>query len=114
MLTIKEKGLLEGIIRHCKRIEEKTIGITQKDFFENEDVKEIISFNIFQIGELAKNFSPEFLSKYNQVPWKDIKGMRDWVGHGYQTIELEDIWDTANDDVKPLREYCEKILEENK
>ena len=114
MLTKKELGLLLYIIKHCKRIEEKVFENNQETFLENEDVKEIICFNIFQIGELAKNFSQEFLLKYNGVPWKEIKGMRDWVGHGYETVDLETIWKTAVEDIKPFRSYCEKIIEENK
>ena len=49
--------------------------------------KEIVSFNVLQIGKLVKTLSPEFLSKYDKMPWKDIKGMRDIIGHGYGTIE---------------------------
>lgn len=48
------------------------------------------------------------------MPWKNIKGMRDRVVHGYGTIKMEEVWKTAVRDIKPLREYCEKILEENK
>ncbi|MCR5564421.1 MAG: DUF86 domain-containing protein [Gammaproteobacteria bacterium] len=113
MLTKKELGLLLYIIKHCKRIEEKVFENNQESFLENEDVKEIICFNIFQIGELAKNFSKEFLLKYNEVSWKEIKGMRDWVGHGYETVDLGIIWKTAVEDIKPLRSYCEKIIEDN-
>ena len=113
MLTIKEKCLLLYIIKHCKRIEAKIKGITKETFIDDEDIKEIVSFNIFQIGELAKNFSPEFLSTYNKVPWKLIKGMRDVVGHGYGTIDIERVWETASNDIKTLRSYCESIIKEN-
>lgn len=98
------------IIKHCKRVEEKIKGVDRKQFDNSEDIREIICFNIFQIGELVKQLPPEFLSTYNKMPWKDIKGMRDYVGHGYGTIEFDIVWKTATQDVKPLREYCESIL----
>ena len=47
------------------------------------------------------------------MPWKDIKGMRDWVAHGYGTIDLNKVWKTATEDIKPLFDYCESILNEN-
>ena len=56
---------------------------------------------------------PRLLEKYNKMPWRDIKGMRDWVAHGYGTMEIDDIWKTAIQDILPLREYCESILQEN-
>ncbi len=56
MLTIKEKGLLLGIIKHCNKINEKMTGLAREDLDANEDVLQIICFNILQIGELAKHF----------------------------------------------------------
>lgn len=113
MLTVKEKGILLYIIKHCYRIETKINGVSFETFLSNEDIEEIISFNFLQIGELAKNLSPEFLKLYPGMPWKDIKGMRDWVAHGYGTINLEEVWKTATNDIKPLREYCEEIIDKN-
>ena len=113
MLTIKEKGLLLNIITHCKKVESKMSNLSRKDFDNDEDIREIICFNIFQIGELAKNFEPNFIKEYSGVPWKDIKGMRDIIGHGYGTINLDDVWNTALNDVSPLREYCEEIVSKN-
>ena len=44
------------------------------------------------------------------MPWKDIKGMRDWVAHGYGTIDLDKVWDTALNGITPLKNYCKYIL----
>ena len=110
MLSVKEKGLLINIIKHCNKINEKMNGLTKEEFDKNEDVIQIICFNILQIGELAKNFSPEFLAKYNKVPWQQIKGMRDKVAHGYDTIDMDRVWFTALEDINPLLDYCNEIL----
>ena len=113
MLNKREKGLLIYIISHCKRIEEKMVSLTKEEFESNQDIKDIICFNIFQIGELIKNFTPEFLLKHNDIPWKQIKGMRDKIGHGYETVSFEKIWFTANNEIKPLHDYCFQILNED-
>ena len=113
MLTLKERGILIYIIDHCKRIEEKSNNSTRQTLDDNKDITEIICFNILQIGELAKGLSDEFIAKYNEVPWKSIKGMRDKVAHGYGTINLDQVWEAAINDMKPLREYCEQILKDN-
>ena len=113
MLSEKEKGLMLCIIEHCKRIEGKIVGATRETLDNNKDIEEIICFNILQIGELAKNLSSDFIKKYQMVPWSSIKGMRDIVAHGYGTIDLDRVWQTAFEDIKPLREYCEQIINEN-
>lgn len=110
MVSMKDKGYLLYIIKHCKRIEEKVMDLNYESFLNDEDTQDIVCFNIFQIGELVKGISNELLTKYNQAPWKDIKGMRDWVAHGYETISLEKIWKTAFSEIEPLHQYCEQIL----
>ena len=113
MLTVKEKGILLYIIEHCERIENKIINATRKTLDENKDIEEIVCFNILQIGELAKGLSDDFINRYNKVYWKGVKGMRDKVAHGYGTIDLDQIWEAASKEIKPLKEYCELIIEEN-
>lgn len=113
MLSIKEKGIMLYIIKHCYRVENKINDISFETFSFDEDIKEIVSFNVLQIGELVKKLSADFLKRYPKMPWKNIKGMRDWVAHGYGTINLDEVWKTATRDIRPLREYCEQIIKDN-
>lgn len=113
MLTLKEKGLLFYIINHCTRIEDKIIRISKEDFINNNDAIDIVCFNVLQIGELVKKLPDNFLVQYDKIPWKKIKGLRDRVAHGYDTLDLETIWDTASDDITPLKDYCKEILSIN-
>ena len=110
MLSVKERGLLESIIAHCDKINDKMKSLTREQFDKDDDVVQIICFNILQIGELAKNFDPAFVTKYNGVPWKQIKGMRDKVAHGYDKIDLDRVWFTALEDINPLLKYCQELL----
>lgn len=114
MLSVKEKGLLLNIIKHCTKINAKMAGLTREQFDADEDVFQIICFNILQIGELAKSFDPVFIVSYPRAPWKQIKGMRDKVAHGYGTIDLDRVWETALKDIPPLLDYCETILAQSK
>lgn len=111
MLSIKDKGLLLLIIDYCSRINEKINTSSKEDFMDNRDLQEIICFNIFQIGELAKSFSTNFIAEYDKISWKSVKGMRDKIGHGYSSIDLEIVYETAKKDIIALQEYCKKIIE---
>lgn len=115
MLSVKETGILKSIINHCTKIESKLSKskITIDNFDKDDDDVQLVAFNILQIGELAKNLSPEFIKKYNKMPWRQIKGMRDKVAHGYGSLDIEKLWKTASRDVKPLHEYCVEILDTN-
>lgn len=39
--------------------------------------------------------------------------MRDVIGHGYGTIDVEIVYNTTKDNISVLSKYCEKILEDN-
>ena len=53
------------------------------------------------------------MEEYNKIPWKYIKGMRDIIGNGYGTIDMNRVWVTAKEDIIELRKYCEYILNSN-
>ncbi|MCM1259892.1 MAG: DUF86 domain-containing protein [Prevotella sp.] len=86
MLGIKDKGIILQIIKKYNRVIEKVTIMNQNEFNKNDDFKEIICFNLFQIGELANGLSDELIKFYNKIPWKQIIGMRNKIVHGYDTI----------------------------
>ena len=65
MLDAKDYSILVQIIKRSNRILEKIENINMNDFSINEDIKEVICFNLFQIGELANGLSVEFIKEYN-------------------------------------------------
>ncbi len=59
--------------------------------------------NLINIGELVKVLSMNFRSRYTDISWKSIAGMRDIVAHKYQSLRMEDIWITIQDDIPVLK-----------
>ena len=111
MLNAKDKGRIIRTVEYCDRIQSKMRN-TDPDMFQNDqDLREIICFNIFQIGELAKGLSDDFVRQYHQIPWKQIKGMRDIIGHGYGTIDIDIVYNTAKESIPELKRYCIGILD---
>lgn len=113
MLNIKTKGLLLNIVAHCKRIEEKIESVDKKIYDSNDDIKDIICFNLLQIGELVKGLENDFINIYQDIPWNKVKGLRNRIVHGYGSMDMDRVWLTAVEDIKPLRNYCEQILKDN-
>ena len=42
-----------------------------------------------------------------------IKNMRNMFAHQYKSMDIEQIWDTALNDVPVLENYCQSLIEEN-
>ena len=113
MLATKDKGILLQIVKRCNRIDDILSNVTKKDFDSNENIKELACFNLFQIGELANSLSDDFIMNYNEIPWKQIIGMRNKIVHGYATVEFDIVWGTSKDSVPKLKDYCKRILSNN-
>ncbi len=49
---------------------------------------------IAEIGEATKGLDDDVLATMPGVPWKNVKGTRDKVGHDYPEIDLDLLWET--------------------
>ncbi|OGP60574.1 MAG: hypothetical protein A2V67_15320 [Deltaproteobacteria bacterium RBG_13_61_14] len=63
------------------------------------------------VGEAANRIPKEDRVRYPQIPWSQIVNMRNRLVHGYDTINLDIVWEIANQDLPPLIAELEKILE---
>ena len=62
------------------------------------------------IGEAVKRLSLEFRASHSSIPWSDIAGMRDHLIHGYDIVDLEEVWKTATVDVPDLLTALEPMV----
>jgi uncharacterized protein with HEPN domain len=100
---------LDRISFYCGEI----LGITKSidynyEIFLSGQSKYSLPFLIMQIGELTKLLDDDFITKTKaSVPWQQIRGMRNMVAHGYETMSLAKIWNTAIDDIPILKLFCD-------
>ena len=62
------------------------------------------------IGEAAARVSVEGRSRYPSIPWREVIGMRNRLVHGYDSIDLDVLWDTVELDLPPLITQLEKYI----
>ncbi|WP_295172164.1 HepT-like ribonuclease domain-containing protein [Ruminococcus sp.] len=79
-------------------------------FLADEKLKRAVGMTVINIGELIKNMTEEFRLSHKEVPWKAFAGLRDIAAHKYQTLRMEDIYNTATMDLPDLKEKIISIL----
>lgn len=104
--------LLKHIINYCNEIDE-TIMRFGKSFvaFEKDTVyKNATALCVLQIGELTTHLTDDFKQIFTEIPWSQIKALRNIVAHNYGKIDSESLWETLIEDIPKLKEYSNKIL----
>jgi len=62
------------------------------------------------IGEAAANVSETTQSKYPEIEWAVIIGMRNRLIHAYFDINYHIVWQTVKENVPPLIDQLQSIL----
>lgn len=70
----------------------------------------LTAFSLAQIGELSGRVSAELQDEHPDIPWKQIKGMRNLIIHDYTGIDLRIVGDTVEQDLPHLKQRLEEIL----
>ena len=68
-------------------------------------------FNLSQIGELVNKLDKVYLSKYYEVPWFKMRGLRNHIVHDYEGVNLNLIWEIIDTDIKILKEQLLKLID---
>ncbi len=109
----RDRSILQHIISYCEDIEEAVarFGNSLEAFSDDKAYRNACAMCILQIGELGGHLSQEFRTEYRQMPWNEIKGMRNVVAHAYGSISVQTTWETIEQDIPALKQFCEEILE---
>ena len=102
---------LSAILDYCDRISSinERFGNSFEHFNSDEDYKDALLMNIFQIGEVSNRLSEECKETMSDVPWHEIYGTRNVIAHGYVKVKNEIIWEIVENDIPLLKhEICEK------
>jgi uncharacterized protein with HEPN domain len=62
------------------------------------------------IGEATKRLPIGLREEYPGIPWKNMAGMRDRIIHGYDTVDLQIVWDVVKKDIPQIKPQVQQIL----
>ena len=100
---------IQDILHAITRVAECIEGMTFDTFAADERTIEAVQFNLIVIGEAARHVPDDFASKHPDVPWREMRGLRNVIAHAYFSVSLPVVWTTITVDLPPLVELLEAI-----
>ncbi len=90
-------------------------GMGKEAFLEDRRTQQAVIYNILIIGEAATriiNDYPEFVEKRPDIPWREMRGIRNRLAHGYYDLDLDIVWNTVTAYLDELRAKVAKAMGE--
>lgn len=101
-------------LRHMRDAAKKALAFAKGKTRDNLDENEMLTLSLVKcieiIGEAASQVSAECEKECPNIPWADITGMRNRLIHAYFDINLNIVWQTVSEELKPLVDELERIL----
>jgi uncharacterized protein with HEPN domain len=75
-------------------------GLSKDDFLTDKRTQQAVIMSLVIIGEAATKVMEgyaAFTQAHPEVPWRSMRGMRNRMAHGYFDIDLNVVWETAQE-----------------
>jgi uncharacterized protein with HEPN domain len=103
---------VEDIVDAMEKAEILLKGVTYDQFESDFRINFAVVRALEIVGEATKRLPMTLRDQYPNIPWKQMAGMRDRIIHGYDTVDLEIVWDVVKQDIPQIKPQIQQILKD--
>jgi uncharacterized protein with HEPN domain len=103
---LRIEDILEAAGRVARYVEGKDLAAFDADDLTLDAVSRCLGI----IGEAAKHIPEDIVAAHPEIPWAEMRAMRNVVVHEYFGVTNETLWKTAREDLPPLVESLKTLL----
>ncbi len=101
---------LQDILTAGRRIVQNTSAMDYESFSKDEWTIDAVLRNLTVIGEATSRLPPDFVARHPEIPWDDMRDMRNLLVHEYFGVDPSIVWKTVRGDIPELMTALEGIL----
>ncbi|MBI1318359.1 MAG: DUF86 domain-containing protein [Candidatus Hydrogenedens sp.] len=91
-LDVKDAARLWDMLDAARAAVEFTTGLTQAGYAEDRKTRNAVERNLEIIGEAARHVSDDVRTRFREIPWTSVIGLRNIIAHEYGEILHEKVW----------------------
>lgn len=112
-LNKRDITVLSHILKYCTEISDflRQYESDYEVFKTTPIFQYAVSMAEMQIGELTGHLSDDFKDNNPNIPWRQIRGMRNLFAHNYLHMDVEAIWNSAINDTPVMENFCQQQLD---
>jgi uncharacterized protein with HEPN domain len=99
----RDSVYIKQILDCIERIEDHVAGMSADDFYADTKTQDAAAYLIGVIGEAANKLSEEARKKYANIPWNQVRGMRNRLFHDYRGTDWSIVWQTVAVELPSLK-----------
>lgn len=109
-MSLEFLDFIEDILDAMEKAEEMLSGADFETFETDYQLNFAVVRALEIVGEATKRFPATLRNQYPDIPWQDMAGMRDWIIHVYDVVNLRIVWETVKGRIPELKPRIQQIL----
>lgn len=102
---------IQDILKAINKIESYIEDMTLSQFKKNELVIDAVVRNFEIIGEASKSLQVAICRQYPEIPWDQMKGMRNILIHECFGVDVKILWHTSKEHLPILKMQLEAMTQ---
>jgi uncharacterized protein with HEPN domain len=108
----KWKFRLRHVLEAIDRIERYTAGRTVEQLATDRQCLDAVVWNLTVIGDAVRHVPDSVVALYPNVPWSQMRGIRNRIVHEYDRLDTEIVWSVVRNELPPLVPVLQRIISE--
>lgn len=106
----KSHARLQHMLENALKARQLSEKLKRQDLDEDW-VRTLALVRLFEvIGEAANRIPVQEQEEHPEIPWAEIIGLRNRLIHGYDSIDLDILWEILSQDLPPLVDKLQVII----
>jgi uncharacterized protein with HEPN domain len=102
--------LLRDIVVSVALAKHHAVGLDAKSLADAAERRDAVLFRLAVVCEAASRLPPEIQALAPEIPWANIRDMRNYIVHSYWQIDFGIVIDTIQNDLGPLSAAVERLI----